>query len=214
MTVDDRSQAESQDPSAGGARPSQVNLPNALTALRIVMIPFFVWLLMRNNGAVSADRVAALVVFIAAMVTDAFDGAIARSRGLVTAFGQIADPIADKALTGAAFVCLSLLGTVPWWATAAIMVREIGITALRFVVIRHGVMPANRGGKFKTVLQSVTLGLYIAPMPAGAEDVIRWLLWATVVVTVATGIDYIAQAARLRRTSARTAAKRARRGAA
>jgi CDP-diacylglycerol--glycerol-3-phosphate 3-phosphatidyltransferase len=144
------------------------------------------------------------------MVTDRVDGELARRRGLVTDFGKIADPIADKALTGTAFVGLSLLGELPWWVTVVVLVRELGITVLRFVVIRHGVMPAGRGGKLKTGLQGLALGLYLLPLPASWHPVEVAAMVVAVVVTVVTGIDYAAQAARLRRTSARTATRRPR----
>ena len=125
-------------------------MANALTVLRLLLVPLLAWLLLRDGGEDDPSRVAAFVTFSVAMVTDRVDGELARRRGLVTDFGKIADPIADKALTGTAFVGLSLLGELPWWVTVVVLVREIGITVLRFVVIRHGVMPAGRGGKLKT----------------------------------------------------------------
>ena len=107
------------------------------------------------------------MVFAVASVTDRLDGDLARRRSLVTDFGKIADPIADKALTGAALIGLSALDELPWWVTVVILVRELGITLLRFWVIRHGVIPASRGGKLKTLLQTVAIGLYVLPLPAG-----------------------------------------------
>ena len=128
--------------------------------------------------------------------TDHLDGELARRYGLITDFGKIADPIADKALTGAALVCLSVLGELPWWVTIVILGREIGITLLRFVVIRHGVIPASYGGKVKTVLQIAAIVLYILP---GVPDPLRWVaMGAAVVVTVATGVDYVVRAVQLR----------------
>jgi CDP-diacylglycerol--glycerol-3-phosphate 3-phosphatidyltransferase len=189
------------------------NLPNALTVVRLVLVPLFGWLLLREGGQDAASRVAAVVVFVAAMVTDLADGRIARARGLVTPFGTIMDPIADKALIGTALIGLSLLGEVPWWASVVILGREVGVTVLRFVVIRHGVMPAGRGGKTKTVLQTVTLVLLMLPLPDSWAWLTATLLYLTVVVTVATGIDYVASAVRLRRGSERTAAKAAARRA-
>ena len=120
---------------------------------------------------ISAGRVAAFVTFAVAVATDRIDGDLARRRGLITDFGKIADPIADKALIGAALVSLSALGELPWWVTVVVLAREIGVTVLRFVVIRHGVMPASRGGKAKTVLQSVAIGLYVLPL-SGAGDAV------------------------------------------
>ncbi len=195
---------------AAGPEPSPWNVPNALTVLRILMVPLFGWLLLREDGMDAASRIAAGIVFVLAMVTDWVDGAIARKRNLVTSFGKIADPIADKALTGMAFIGLSLLGIVPWWATVVILGRELGVTLLRFVVIRHGVMPAGRGGKTKTMLQTVTIVVLLLPLPDAWEWLGQVMLYATVVVTVATGLDYVVSAVQMRRSSERTAMKRAR----
>ncbi|MGZ0146559.1 CDP-diacylglycerol--glycerol-3-phosphate 3-phosphatidyltransferase [Kribbella sp. WER1] len=185
--------------------PSAWNLPNALTVLRLVLVPLFVWLLLRDGGHVTGDRLLATAAFVVAIVTDRFDGDIARRWNLVTNFGKIADPIADKALTGAAFLGLSYLGELPWWVTILVMVREWGVTALRFWVIRHGVMPASRGGKLKTVLQAIALGLYLLPWHHLA--VLHWLavaiMTAAVLVTVATGIDYLSRALHLRAAAKR-----------
>ena len=126
-------------------RVSNFNLPNALTTLRIVMVPFFGWALLVDGGDSVLWRCVAFTLFVLAMITDKIDGDIARARGLVTNFGKIADPIADKALTGGAFVALSVLGELPWWVTLLVLGRKLGITLLRFFVIRHGVMPASHG---------------------------------------------------------------------
>jgi len=192
-------------------QPSAWNLPNAVTVLRLFLVPLLAWLLLREDGADDASRVGAFLTFAGAMVTDKIDGDLARRRGLVTDFGKIADPIADKALTGTAFVGLSLLGELPWWVTIVVLVRELGVTALRFVVIRHGVLPAGRGGKVKTALQGLALGLYLLPLPDAWHPVEVTAMAVAVVVTVVTGLDYVAQAVRLRQTSERTAARRARR---
>ena len=152
---------------AGGAqRVSAWNLPNILTSVRILMVPFFAWALWVGGpwgGDSLVARWLALALFAAAMYTDKLDGDIARARGLITDFGKIADPIADKLLTGTALVLFSLLGELWWWVTIVILVREWGITLMRFVVIRYGVMPAGRGGKLKTVLQTVGIGLPLGP---------------------------------------------------
>jgi len=180
-----------------------------LTVLRLLLVPVFVWLLLREDGTDLVSQVLAVLVFIVAMITDVVDGKIARDRGLVTSFGKIVDPIADKALIGAALIGLSVLDRVPWWVTAVILLREVGVTLLRFVVIRHGVMPAGRGGKTKTALQTVTLVMLMLPLPDSWSWVTTSLLTATVVVTLATGLDYLASAIMLRRTSQRTADKKA-----
>ena len=182
------------------AAPSIWNIANGLTMLRLVLVPVFAWLLFRDGGDDVTGRLLATAAFTVAIFTDRLDGDIARKRNLVTNFGKIADPIADKALTGTAFVGLSLLGELPWWVTVVVMVRELGVTLLRFWVIRYGVMPASRGGKLKTVLQSVALGLYLLPWHDVA--VLHWIavvvMAAAVVVTVVTGVDYIRRAIRLR----------------
>ncbi|NED93748.1 CDP-diacylglycerol--glycerol-3-phosphate 3-phosphatidyltransferase [Phytoactinopolyspora alkaliphila] len=180
-------------------QPSVWNIANGVTVLRFLLVPIFGWLLLREGGADDASRVAAFVTFAIAMVTDRADGELARRRGLVTDFGKLADPIADKALTGMAFVGLSIIGELPWWVTVLVLVREWGVTALRFAVIRHGVMPAGRGGKAKTALQAVALGLYVLPLPDALEFIQIGVMAVAVAVTVVTGADYVLQAMRLRR---------------
>ncbi|WP_433326373.1 CDP-diacylglycerol--glycerol-3-phosphate 3-phosphatidyltransferase [Spirillospora sp. CA-294931] len=173
---------------------SVYNVANLLTLVRILLVPVLVWLMLEDG---TGWRVAAFAVFAVASITDKIDGDLARARGLVTDFGKIADPIADKALTGAALIILSALGELWWWVTIVILVREIGITLMRFVVIRYGVIPASKGGKLKTMLQVLAIGFYILP---GPWDPIRWgLMAAALVVTVVTGLDYVVQAWRLRR---------------
>jgi len=174
--------------------PGLVNAANALTVLRLILVPVFVLCLLAGGPG---WRVAAFAAFAVASVTDLLDGKIARSRGLITDFGKIADPIADKALTGSALVTLSALGELAWWVTAVILVREISVTLLRFWVIRRGVIAASRGGKLKTLLQVVAIALYVLP---GPPQVLREVVMAAaVVVTVVTGIDYGVRAVRLHR---------------
>lgn len=198
--------------------PSAWNIANYLTGLRLLLVPFFGWLLLAHGGGDPTFRWAAFAVFAVAMVTDRIDGDLARSRGLVTNFGKVADPIADKALVTMALVGLSSIGEVPWWVTAIVLVREWGITAVRFWVIRHGVMAAGRGGKVKTALQTFGIGFLLwprstLPLPHLWDGLAWGLLGAAVVVTVVTGVDYLVQAVRLRETSERTARKRAARAA-
>ena len=184
---------------------SSWNLPNILTAARIVMVPFFVWAFVLG-GPFGQDsllaRWVAFGLFGLAMYTDKLDGDIARARGLVTDFGKIADPIADKLLTGAALVVFCLLGELWWWVTIVILVREWGITLMRLIVIRYGVMPASKGGKLKTVLQAAGIGLLLMPLVPVLGDWWAWVGWAVIgaalVVTVVTGIDYVRQAVVLR----------------
>ena len=175
-------------------QPGLVNLANVLTVVRLVLVPAVVACL---DAGGTGWRVAAFAAFATASVTDMLDGRIARSRGLITDFGKIADPIADKALTGAALVTLSYLGWLPWWVTALILAREVTVTGLRFWVIRYGVIAASRGGKLKTLLQVLAISLYMLPwIPEWLRAVV---MAAAVLVTVATGGDYAIRAARLRR---------------
>jgi len=194
------------------AAASAWNVANALTVLRLVLVPVFLWALLHDDGDDAWWRVLAWAAFTVASVTDRVDGELARRRGIVTDFGKIADPIADKALVGAALIGLSLLDELPWWVTVLVLVREVGVTALRLVVIRHGVMPASRGGKVKTLLQGVAIGLLVLPTEGWVTTAALAVMGVAVVVTVVTGIDYVLRALVLRRTSPRAQAKRARRG--
>lgn len=173
------------------------NIPNALTMLRIVLVPVFVLVMLADDGASTSMRLWATLIFVVAMLTDWLDGDLARKQGLVTNFGKIADPIADKALIGAALICLSLIGELAWWVTVVIMVREIGVTVLRFVVIRRGVIPAGRGGKLKTTLQSIGLTLLILPLEGFLHATGLVVMYAALIVTVVTGVDYVVQAWRV-----------------
>ncbi|WP_311380768.1 CDP-diacylglycerol--glycerol-3-phosphate 3-phosphatidyltransferase [Arthrobacter sp. ISL-28] len=196
----------STEATAAGSSSSGIwNLPNILTMLRIVLVPFFVWFLVADAPGLQSEagpwRWAAVAAFAVAIYTDKLDGDIARSRGLVTDFGKIADPIADKLLIGSALVMLSVLDELPWWITVVILVREWGITALRFFVIRYGVIPASRGGKLKTVVQTAAIFLYLLPLSAIAP----WLGWAAlavmlvaVLITVWTGVEYVIEAMKVR----------------
>jgi len=190
-----------------------LNVANALTVLRLLLVPVFGAFLLTGDGQVTHWRLAAALVFVAASFTDRFDGQIARRHNLITAFGTVADPIADKALMGTALVALSAIGDLPWLITGVVLAREVGVTALRFWVIRHGVIPASRGGKVKTLLQSLAIGLYILPLDGWPASVRAWVMAAAVILTLVTGADYVARALRLRATSARAVAARERRAA-
>ncbi|MGK3202993.1 CDP-diacylglycerol--glycerol-3-phosphate 3-phosphatidyltransferase [Amycolatopsis sp. MEPSY49] len=175
-----------------------LNVANLLTLSRLVLVPLFVVALFTGDGHDTTWRAIATGLFAVASFTDQLDGWVARKYGLITDFGKIADPIADKALTGAALVGLSILGELGWWVTIVIAVREIGVTLLRFWVIRHGVIPASRGGKAKTMAQIAAIVAYLLPLPAGADPV-RWaLMGLALVLTVVTGVDYLVRAVRLR----------------
>jgi len=177
-----------------------LNVANGLTALRLALVPVFFALTVASGMTVPTWRMAACVVFFLASVTDLIDGWIARTWDLVTAFGKVADPLADKALTGTALVLLSWYGQLPWWVTVVILVRELGVTALRFGVIRREVIAASRGGKAKTVLQTLAISWYLWPFPDWLTDVGATVMLVAVVVTVATGVDYVIRAIRVRRS--------------
>ncbi|GAA3875546.1 CDP-diacylglycerol--glycerol-3-phosphate 3-phosphatidyltransferase [Streptomyces sedi] len=184
---------------ARAAAPGLWNIANILTMVRLLLVPGFVLLMFADGGHDPAWRSLAWAAFSIAMITDLFDGELARRHNLVTDFGKIADPIADKAIMGAALVCLSLLGDLPWWVTATILVRELGITLMRFWVIRHGVIPASRGGKLKTLAQGIAVGMYILALTGPLATLRWWVMALAVVLTVATGLDYVRQAVVLRR---------------
>ena len=203
--MNDRVEAgASQQPSA---EPSPWNVPNALTVLRILMVPLFLVLLLADGGNDVTLRWWALVVFLVAMFTDFVDGYLARRNNLITNFGKIADPIADKSLMAAALIGLAIIVELPWWVPVIILVREFGITVLRFFMIRIAVMPASRGGKIKTVLQTAAIGLFLLIFPLSAVVpsvvyvillVFAWIIMtAAIVVTIVTGVDYCVQAAKL-----------------
>jgi CDP-diacylglycerol---glycerol-3-phosphate 3-phosphatidyltransferase len=196
------------------AVPSNWNVANGLTALRIALVPLFAALLLHGGGHQTSWRIGATVAFAGAVLTDRIDGELARSWGQVTDLGKIADPIADKALIGTALVSLSILGELWWWVTGLIVIREVGITLLRFMVIRHGVMPAGRGGKAKTAAQALAIVLYLAPLPDQVQIVAQVVMGVALVLTVVSGVDYVIQAIRLREGSERTRRKRAARRAA
>ena len=190
-------------------RVSPWNIANYLTVLRLLLVPVFLAFLLADEGEHAGYRLAAAGVFLLAALTDRVDGQLARSRGLITSFGTLADPIADKALIGAALIGLSLLDELPWWVTVLVLVREIGVTLLRFVVIRHGVMPAGRGGKLKTVLQTVAITLYLLPLTGALHVASAVVMGVAVLLTVVTGIDIVVKALVLRTTSERADMKRA-----
>jgi CDP-diacylglycerol--glycerol-3-phosphate 3-phosphatidyltransferase len=172
------------------------NIPNLLTMLRLVLVPVFAWLLLRDGGQDDTSRVWAAVVFVVASFTDFFDGYLARKWNIVTTFGKVADPIADKALTGCELIGLSYLGDLPWWVTIIILGREVMVTVLRFWVIKHGVIAASRGGKAKTVAQMIAIVLFLLP---NVDGVLQWIFMGiAVALTLATGVDYIRKALQVR----------------
>ncbi|MEV0532123.1 CDP-diacylglycerol--glycerol-3-phosphate 3-phosphatidyltransferase [Kitasatospora sp. NPDC050463] len=175
------------------------NIANMLTMLRLLLVPVFVALLFADGGHDPKWRAVAWASFAVAMITDLFDGELARRKGLVTDFGKIADPIADKAIMGSALIGLSVLGDLPWWVTIVILARELGITLMRFWVIRYGVIPASRGGKLKTLTQGIAVGMYVLELTGWLATARAVLMTLAVLLTVATALDYVGQALRLRR---------------
>lgn len=185
-------------------QPNNWNLPNIITVVRMIATPFFLWMLLADHGQMGALRWAAAVFFVVAIATDAWDGYIARSRGLVTNLGKLLDPIADKLLTGSALVGLSILGELPWWITIVVLVREIGITIHRLFEARTVVVAAAWMGKLKTVAQSVAIAFALFPFASVLGD---WVFVVNIVtmsiavgLTVASGIDYVINFARISRT--------------
>jgi CDP-diacylglycerol---glycerol-3-phosphate 3-phosphatidyltransferase len=190
---------DNQSAATTAAEPSSWNVPNGLTVVRLFMVPLFLWLLLRQDGGDAASRFWAAAVFLIASLTDFVDGELARRNGQVTSFGKVADPIADKALTGAALIGLSVLGELPWWITSVILVREVGVTLLRFWVIRDGIIPASRGGKWKTAMQMTAIVLYLLPLPSSFDTIRMAVMAVALVLTVVTGADYVMRALRLRK---------------
>ena len=182
---------------AGRARIA--NLANVLTGLRLVLVPIFLFALFVGNGHETTARIAAFVIFAVACITDRYDGLLARNYGMATEFGAFVDPIADKALIGSALIGLSMLGDLPWWVTVVILTREVGVTLLRLMVIRRGVIPASWGGKLKTLVQAVAIGLFVLPWASRPGPFLvgaSVLMGIAIVLTVVTGVDYVVGAVR------------------
>jgi CDP-diacylglycerol--glycerol-3-phosphate 3-phosphatidyltransferase len=198
---------------SGDTPASSGNVANIVTVVRILLAPVFVWLLIADRYEVGADgefgllRYLAAGLFILAIVTDSVDGLLARRQNLVTDFGKLLDPIADKVLIGSALVTLSILGELWWWVTIVILVREVGITVFRLIVVRDRVIPASRGGKLKTVLQAVAISFFLVPLWLLLGDWMHWvnavLMASALILTVTTGLEYLLAALRRPGRSAR-----------
>lgn len=171
-----------------------LNLPNSLTIIRILALPFCAYALFKNGGDDSTWRIIAWTLFFIVGMTDTLDGKIARSRNQITPLGIFLDPIADKAFIGTALIGLSILGDMPWWVTIFILAREILVTLLRLVVIKRGVIPASRGGKIKTLTQNFSVGFYILPLPTFLFLPRDIFLGVALLLTLVTGIDYLRKA--------------------
>lgn len=177
-----------------------LNIPNLLTVARLLMVPVFGYLVLASDQT-NAVQWASATVFLVAALTDLIDGVWARRYGLVTNFGKIADPIADKALIGTALVALSIQGEIAWWVTALIVFREVAVTLLRFWVIKQGVIPASRGGKVKTVSQIVAIVAFLIPLNGWVDAVAQMSLGVALALTITTGIDYVLKARILPKSS-------------
>jgi CDP-diacylglycerol---glycerol-3-phosphate 3-phosphatidyltransferase len=198
--------------SPGDTKASNGNIANIITVIRILLVPVFIWLLFLDDGTHGLWRWIATGLFVLAIATDGVDGHLARGRNLVTNVGIILDPIADKLLVGGALVSLSILGDLWWWVTIVILVRELGITVFRFIVIRKRVIPASKGGKLKTVFQSVAISVFLAPLQGlfhalpVAVTIINWFDWTVMaialVLTIYSGFDYFWQFAKANSTKA------------
>ena len=192
------------------AQPSNWNVPNVLTTLRIVLVPFFAWALLVHDGEDATWRLIAWAIFFVAMATDKIDGDLARKHNLITNFGKIADPIADKAITGMALIGLSIIGEVWWWVTILVLIREWSITFVRLGVASKVVLAADTLGKWKTFIQGLALGGLVLPLtdpnaPGWWDvpgDVLHWVfelgLAAAVVLTLISGYQFYASVWRQR----------------
>jgi CDP-diacylglycerol--glycerol-3-phosphate 3-phosphatidyltransferase len=198
----------SEQPASAESSGSNWNVPNALTTLRIVMVPFFGYALLHHGGESHGWRWLAYGLFVAAMITDKIDGDLARKHNLITNFGKIADPIADKAITGMAFIGLSVIGALWWWITIVVLIREWSVTFARLSIAKQVVMPANQSGKLKTMAQALALGGFVAPfkdLTGGWDtpgDVVWWaaaiLMAVALVLTITSGLEFARDALRHR----------------
>ena len=167
-----------------------MNLPNKLTLLRVIMIPFFIVMLLMNDGETTMFRYIAAGIFIVASLTDWLDGAIARKYNLVTNFGKFMDPLADKLLVCSALICLVALEQFPVWMVIVIVSREFIISGFRLVAAEQGlVIAASYWGKFKTVTQMIAIILMILNISA-LYMVTTIVMWAALILTVVSLIDY------------------------
>jgi CDP-diacylglycerol--glycerol-3-phosphate 3-phosphatidyltransferase len=185
---------------SGDTPASTGNIANIITVVRIFLAPLFIWLLFADNHELGPLRYIAAALFIVAIATDSIDGLLARRQNLITDFGKLLDPIADKILIGSALITLSILGELWWWVTIVILVRELGITVFRFAVVRDRVIPASRGGKLKTIVQAIATSFYLVPVWLLLGD---WMHWTNAVLmaialgfTLVSGIDYLVKALR------------------
>lgn len=170
-----------------------MNLPNKLTVLRVVMVPFFVFFMLTDVGG-AANKWIALVIFSVASLTDMLDGKIARARNLVTNFGKFMDPLADKLLVCSAMICLITTGKLAAWIVIIIIAREFIISGFRLVAADNGiVIAASYWGKFKTVAQMAMIIVLIADLGGVFSMIGNVLIWVSLILTVVSLIDYVAK---------------------
>ena len=165
--------------------------PNTLTVTRILLIPFGVYTLFYDGGDNTSYQLISYAIFFSLGMTDIVDGKWARQSNRITALGTFLDPVADKALIGAAMISLSILGRFPWWITILILTREIGITLFRLFVIKGGVIPASKGGKLKTLMQNFGVGFFILPLPSWLDWFKYGFISIAIILTITSGYDYL-----------------------
>lgn len=168
-----------------------MNLPNILTIGRILALPFCAWALFKNGGNDPDWQIIAWCMFFVVGMTDVLDGRIARKRNQISSFGTLLDPIADKAFIATALIGLSILERMPWWVTIVILAREVGITILRFAVIKRGIIAASKGGKIKSLLQNFSVGFYMLPLPEYLFLPRDLLLGVAIILTMTSGYEYL-----------------------
>jgi CDP-diacylglycerol--glycerol-3-phosphate 3-phosphatidyltransferase len=165
--------------------------PNTLTVTRILLIPFGVYTLFYDGGGNATYQLISYAIFFTLGMTDIVDGRWARHSNKITPLGTFLDPVADKALIGAAMISLSILDRFPWWITILILTREIGITLFRLLVIKNGVIPASKGGKIKTLLQNFGVGFFILPLPAWLDWFKYGFISVAIILTITSAYDYL-----------------------
>jgi CDP-diacylglycerol--glycerol-3-phosphate 3-phosphatidyltransferase len=165
--------------------------PNTLTVARILLIPIGVYTLFYDGGDNSKYQLISYAIFFTLGMTDIVDGRWARHSNKITPLGTFLDPVADKALIGAAMISLSILDRFPWWITILILTREIGITLFRLLVIKNGVIPASKGGKIKTLMQNFGVGFFILPLPAWLDWFKYGFISVAIILTITSAYDYL-----------------------
>ncbi|CAN1645070.1 PgsA Phosphatidylglycerophosphate synthase [Candidatus Nanopelagicaceae bacterium] len=165
--------------------------PNTLTLTRILLIPTGVYTLFYDGGDNSTFQLISYAIFFTLGMTDIVDGRWARHSNRITPLGTFLDPVADKALIGAAMISLSILDRFPWWITILILTREIGITLFRLLVIKNGVIPASKGGKIKTLTQNFGVGFFILPLPAWLDWFKYGFISVAIILTITSAYDYL-----------------------